>query len=228
VIDMSALELQPAVENSRLSDSVYDTLVEAILAGRLKPGSVVSELELARQFKVSRTPVHDALRQLTKDGLVVQEMNRRAVIAAFTAEDVYDIFEMRKLLEGEASKRAATQLDRIAQAALREASEKMGAALAKPNAIPRWVDYDETFHMTIVSACGSKRLTQDIARYRLLHRTFNRLRTTPEVLRQALAEHFLILEALEKREPKAAATQMVAHIHEWQAYFVNRFQKADR
>jgi DNA-binding GntR family transcriptional regulator len=45
------------------------------------------------------------------------------------------------------------------------------------------------------------------------------------VLRQALAEHYRILEALERRDPKAAATEMIAHIQEWQAYFVNQFRQ---
>lgn len=221
---MRTLELEPDLESTRLSDSVYESLVEAILSGRLVPGSVVSELELARQFEVSRTPVHDAIRQLTKDGLVVQEMNRRAVIAEFSAEDVYDIFEMRKLLEGEAARRAATRLDRISLARLRQAADKMSVSFGKPGSIGRWADFDESFHMTIAGASGSKRLTQDIARYRLLHRSFNRLSTTPDVLRQALAEHFRILDALEKRDPKAAAAEMIAHIHEWQTFFVNQFR----
>lgn len=220
---MNTLELPAETESTRLSDAVYESLVEAILSSRLAPGSVVSELELARRFDVSRTPVHDALRQLAKDGLVVQEMNRRAVIAAFSAEDVHDIFEMRKLLEGEAARRAATRLDRVSLGTLCQAADKMAASFGKAGAIARWIDFDESFHMTIAGACGSKRLTQDIARYRLLHRSFNRLGTTPEVLRQALAEHCRILEALEKRDPKAAAAEMAAHIHEWQAYFVNRF-----
>jgi DNA-binding GntR family transcriptional regulator len=220
---MQTLELQHGIESTRLSDTAYETLVGAILSGRLAPGTIVSELELARQFNVSRTPVHDALRQLTKDGLVVQEMNRRAMIAAFTAEDVHDIFEMRKLLEGEAAKRAATRLDRVAQSALRKSTDKIAASFGKAGLVARWADFDEMFHMTIAGACGSKRLEQDISRYRLLHRTFNRLTTTPEVLRQALAEHYRILNALELRDAKSAAVEMVAHIHEWQTYFVNRF-----
>jgi DNA-binding GntR family transcriptional regulator len=222
---MQILELRPSMETARLSDTAYETIVEAILSGRLAPGTIVSELELARQFNISRTPVHDALRQLTKDGLVVQEMNRRAVIAVFNADDVHDIFEMRKLLEGEAAKRAATRLDRISQSALRQAADKTTGSLGKAGSVARWADFDETFHMTIAGACGSKRLTEDIGRYRLLHRCFNRLTTTPEVLRQALAEHYRILEALERRDPKAAATEMIAHIQEWQAYFVNQFRQ---
>ena len=91
----SSLRLADSEDTGRLSDSVYETLLAAILAGQLLPGSVVSEVALARQLNVSRTPVHDALRQLAKDGLLKQRANHRAVVAQFSREDVFDIFEMR-------------------------------------------------------------------------------------------------------------------------------------
>ena len=86
----------------------------------------------------------------------------------------------------------------------------------------RWTDYDEAFHQQIAEASGSKRLAADITRYRQFHRGFNKLVTNSEDLQQALTEHVRILEALEHRDPEAAATAMVAHIQEWQAYFANR------
>src|SRR5688572_18657592 len=115
----TALKLPNSTEDERLSDLVYETLVDSILAGKLKPGTPVSELEISRQLNVSRTPVHDALRQLAKDGLVEQEANRRAVISGFSAADVFDIFEMRKILEGAAAARASTRIDRAALSHLR-------------------------------------------------------------------------------------------------------------
>lgn len=220
---MNRLKIRSDATDGRLSDLAYEKLVELILSGSLAPGSVLSELELSRHLKISRTPIHDALRQLAKDGLVEQKANHRAVVAAFTAADVFDIFEMRKLLESDAARRAASKIDRMALAKLRETAGAMTHTVKKPNAIARWADFDELFHTTIADASGSVRLAQDIARYRMLHRSFNRLRTTLDVVKQALGEHLRILEALEQRDAKRAASEMAAHIHEWQAYFVNHF-----
>lgn len=217
------LSLRRDDENARLSDVVYETLLEAVLAGRLAPGTVVSEVALARQLEVSRTPVHDALKQLAKDGLVDQRANHRAVVAQFTPEDVHDIFEMRKLLEGEAARRAAERMDRPTLARLRATATALRRGRHKPDWLTRWVDFDEEFHHEIAKASGSRRLWQDIARYRLFHRSFNKLATNVEVLQQALDEHCRILDALEHRDPDAAARQMVEHIREWQTYFVNHF-----
>jgi len=217
------LTLRDNDESARLSDSVYQALLEAVIAGKLTPGTIVSEVALARQLKVSRTPVHDALRQLAKDGLVKQQANHRAVIATFSREDLRDLFDMRKLLEGEAARLAATRIDRPNLARLRVAADALARGQKKPDWLERWADFDEDFHATIAQAAGSPRLYQDIFRYRLLHRAFNTLTTTVEVLQQALDEHNRILAALEKRDAKEAAREMVSHIQEWQTYFVNHF-----
>ncbi|MGE3804608.1 MAG: GntR family transcriptional regulator [Gemmataceae bacterium] len=218
-----ALELPPNLEQTRLSDAVYETLLDAILSGRLCAGSVVSEVALSKQLEVSRTPVHDALRQLSKDGLIEQRANHRAVIATFAREDVHDVFEMRKILEGEAAYRAATRLDRPELARLRSEGDNLARSRKRPDWVERWADFDEDFHTSVARASGSKRLYQDIIRYRMLHRGFNLLTTTVECLKQALDEHFCILESLENRKADEARQRMVSHIQEWQAFFVNRF-----
>jgi DNA-binding GntR family transcriptional regulator len=208
-------------DRTRLSDSVYESLLEAILSGRLPPGTPVSEVSLARQLDVSRTPVHDALRQLAKDGLVEQRANHRAIICRFSPADIHDIFEMRKLLEGEAARRAATRIDRPTLTRLRSTAEKLKATRNDLDWLSRWADFDEEFHDAIARSCGSPRLCQDISRYRLLHRGINKLATTVECLQLALEEHLRILDALERRDAEQAGRMMVAHIAEWQAYFVN-------
>ena len=223
---VSTLTIQgESIQGKRLSDTVYETMLDAIISGKLKSGTVVSEVALARQLNVSRTPVHDALRQLAKDGLVQQRANHRAIIAEFTAADIHDLYQMRKLLEGEAARLAAKGMDRATLARLRETAEMLAENREKPNWVELWADFDEDFHTAIAMASGSPRLWQDISRYHLLHRGFNKLSTTPEGLEHALAEHVRILDALEKRDPKEAQRAMVDHLQEWQVYFVNHFPK---
>ncbi len=214
---------QEGDQRNTLADTVYETLLESILSGQLMPGTVVSEVALAKKLEVSRTPVHDALRQLAKDGLVEQQPGKRAVIATFSRNDVFDIFEMRKILEAEAARRAASGLDKQSLARLRNVADELASNREDPDWVARWTDFDEDFHDTIAKASGSPRLAQDINRYRLLHRGFNKLTTTVEVLQQALDEHIRILDALERRDPEAAAAAMIDHVQEWQAYFVNHF-----
>ena len=222
---VTTLALPGRIERTRLSDAVYETLLEAIISSKLAAGSIVSEVSLAKQLDVSRTPVHDALRQLAKDGLVEQRAGRRAIITTFSKEDVFDIFEMRKLLEGEAARRAATRIDRATITRLRKIGDDLRTDPDKTDYLTRWADFDEEFHEDIAKASGSTRLWQDIVRYRLLHRGFNKLATTVDGLQDALVEHFQILDALERRDSDAASKAMIEHIQEWQAYFVNHFSR---
>jgi DNA-binding GntR family transcriptional regulator len=221
----SPLSFQGQIERTRLSDTVYETLLEAIISGKLAPGMIVSEVALAKQLQVSRTPVHDGLRQLAKDGLVEQRAGRRAVIATFSKDDLFDIFEMRMLLETASARRAATRMDPATLGRLRVRGEELRAQRDAPDWLTRWADFDEAFHDAIARASGSQRLWQDIVRYRLLHRGFNKLVTTVDGLQQALEEHFRILTALEQRDPDAASQAMADHVREWQTYFVKHFPR---
>jgi DNA-binding GntR family transcriptional regulator len=219
------LSLQGHIERTRLSDTVYETLLDAITSGKMAPGAIVSEVALSKQLSVSRTPVHDALRQLAKDGLVEQRAGRRAIITAFSQEDVHDIFEMRKLLESEAARRAATRIDVAAVAKLRTMGEELRSNPDQTDFVLRWADFDDAFHDAIARSSGSVRLWHDIARYRLLHRGFNKMATNIDVLQGALEQHLQILDALARRDGDTAARLMISHIQEWQAYFVGHFSR---
>lgn len=214
-----------SIERTTLSDKVYETLLEAIVSGQLAPGVELSVVGLAKELDVSRTPVHDALRQLAHDGLVEQEVNRKARVASFTRNDVFEIFEMRKLLEGTAAELAATRMEEETLASLRATANQLASSLEAVDWQQRWIDFDETFHELIARASGNRRLWSDIVRYRLLHRGFNQFGTDVDGLQQALAEHQDILTALEKRNPAEAASAMVSHIETWQVHFVKNFPR---
>jgi DNA-binding GntR family transcriptional regulator len=209
-----------------LAESVYQSLLEQIMSGRIAGGTTLTVVGVAKKLGVSRTPVHEALRLLAKDGLVEQALKRRAKVSAFTAEDVFDIFEMRKLLEGAAVEAAATRISKFDLARLRETVDRLAADPKARDWQARWIDHDEHFHGAIAAACGSKRLAGDIVRYRLLHRGINRIATDVAGLQSALKEHDAILRALEAGDAPAARQAMLAHIGAWQAYFVRHFPRS--
>lgn len=209
----------------RLSEQVYQSLLESILNGELLSGEVVSELSLAKTLGVSRTPVHDALVQLIKDGLVTQDPNRRPVVASFTGDDIREVFELRRLLEGEAAALAAARIDRPTLQSLRAAADRLERQWGKSGWVERWADYDETFHEAIASAAGNTRLCREVMQYRTIHRGLNKTHTGADVLHQALVEHVRILDALDRRDATAARSAMESHIREWQTFFVQNYSK---
>ncbi|MFO0824553.1 MAG: GntR family transcriptional regulator [Gemmataceae bacterium] len=219
-VPIPAAEVTTGAEGASLVEAVYHRLLYGILTGVYPDGSVLSELGVARDLGVSRTPVHDALRLLGKDGLVVRERNCRARVAAITPDDVFEVFEMRKILEGPAAELAAGRMDRRHLTPLRTAADWLAANPKAADWVTRWAEFDEAFHREIANASGNRRLAADINRYRLLHTGFNRLATDATTLKPALAEHIAILEALETRNGPLARERMVAHIATWQDHFI--------
>jgi DNA-binding GntR family transcriptional regulator len=200
------------VTRAPLADAVYETIMDAILGGHYSGGTELTEVSLAAELGVSRTPVHEALKRLAVEGLVEPMTNRQSRVVRLTAQRVREIYEMRLLLEPAAAERAAERLDPAQLEALRETARGLAAATGRPNWAIHAVEFDIRFHDTVAAACGNERLRADITRYRRLVRAFCRATGSPENLRQALAEHLEILGALEKCDGVAAHWAMTAHI----------------
>lgn len=206
-----------------LAEAAYQAILAEIFAGRFRAGQPISEVELARRLKMSRTPVHLAVRELVRDGLLTQAPNRRPVFQPFTSVDVQEIYRMRQLLEGEAAQLAASRLDRPRLQMLKAQCVELRRHLKSPDLLARWADLDECFHREIAIASGNRRLAEDIFRYRLVHRGFNTMRFTADLVPQSLAEHERVLAALDRRDPEAARSAMLMHLREWEAYYVRSF-----
>jgi len=209
-----------------LVEKAYEAIFDRILDGRFPEGTALSEVAVAADLEMSRTPVHDALRLLAIDGFVTQERNRRARVSNFSADDLFEVFEMRKLLEGHAAELAAGRMDSRQLVPLRATATALHEGLNSRNWNQRWTDFDAEFHYAIAEASGNSRLCTDILRYQLLHRGINRFSTDARSLRRALTEHEGILDALEARDRAAARERMVGHIAAWQKFFSERFREA--
>ncbi|MCR9119878.1 MAG: GntR family transcriptional regulator, partial [bacterium] len=121
------LSVNPISEDcaESLAEAVYETLLEAIVLGNLSPGMFLSAAKLATKLQVSRTPIHDALWMLANDGLVDIQPGRRARVTKFGRDGLWEIFEMRKLLEGRAVELAAGRMDERHFQPLRTGAEEL-------------------------------------------------------------------------------------------------------
>src|SRR5579863_4512784 len=88
---------KPARARPTGSQLVYEALRYAIISLSIEPGSVIEEAVLCRQYKVSRTPVREALIRLSSEGLVELEPNRGARVAALQFIDVVDHYEAMEI-----------------------------------------------------------------------------------------------------------------------------------
>jgi len=194
-----------------LADAAYERLLEAILSGKLSSGSELSEVALAAELQVSRTPVHEAIRRLSADGLVHVAASGPARVAAFSRTDIEEIYEMRVCLEQAAVERAARRMSDEQLAELHEAADTLADSAVR-NWKTKALEFDVLFHDRIAEACGNRRLQGEIRKYRHLVRAFCRMSGSSENLQAAYAEHRVILAALVARQPEAAGRAMAEHI----------------
>src|SRR5438876_1786748 len=112
------------------ADDLALALEEAIVSGEIAPGTVLRQEQLSEQFRVSRTPVREALRRLAALGLVSFVPNRGVRVRTLSRNELWEAFMVRAELESLATEIAARKMTDEALAEL-EACEKRFARLTK-------------------------------------------------------------------------------------------------
>ncbi len=181
---------------------VRDLLEEAILEGDLKPGERLRAEALAQRFGTSRTPIREALLQLEAQGLVDVEPNRGAVVRSFDRDDLFDLYQLRALLEPRAAALAAPRIseqDIEALDALCDDEDHMVA--------------NEEFHRIILEAAGSPRLLVAMRAATGIPRTFRSVFWHDERQREeSLMCHRRLVAAFNARDAELAEAVMRMHI----------------
>jgi DNA-binding GntR family transcriptional regulator len=199
------------VHNS-LHERVADTLREEIFAGTLAPGSFVDEVALCERLEISRTPLREALKVLTAEGLVRHEPRRGCFVNEVTEQDLDDIFPVIALLEGRCAFEAARNASDADLAVLESLHQQLEAhADAR-----RIVDYYQTnhaIHEAIITLANNRWLAQVIGDLRKILK-LARLQGlhAPGRLDQSLTEHLAVFAALRARDSEGAEAAMRTHL----------------
>lgn len=193
----------------RASDRTYRALLDEIQSGALAPGAALAEVELAARLGVSRTPVREALGRLAADGLVIEISPRLTVVADLAADDIRDLFELRRALEETAVRIAATRGDAAAFAALATAFASTDLAAADD-----YYALIADFDAQVDAAASNAYLAAALRTVRThLVRVRRLARDKPERLAASVAEHRLIAQAIATRDADLAAHATHVHLH---------------
>jgi len=200
------------LDNRTLWEQVRDRLREDILAGRLDPGTELSEVALAREFGTSRGPLREALGRLAAEGLVTITPRRGAVVTQLSRQEFLDAYQVREALETLAIRLAVPLMSDIEVAHLRELCELMGRA-ARDDEVHVFFDTNNSFHEALVRGFRDDKL--DEVHRMLVGQMVPYLPRSLELrgsLQQSVAEHEAILAAIEARDPERAAELLAEHI----------------
>lgn len=193
---------------------VYAQIRDAIIGAEIQGGAPIREDEWARRLGVSRTPVREALRRLSAEGLVEVLPSRGARLVVWEDEDLEDLFRIRALIEGYGAELAAAAATDEDVQKLTELQERMEAcARSKDQGRHELGRLDLDVHRGIVALSGSPRLVDVHERLSAVPTQFLAMRRyTKSQLRDRLKQHRDVLRAIEVGETEWAGAMMRAHV----------------
>jgi DNA-binding GntR family transcriptional regulator len=194
----------------------YETIRAMILEGQFEPGHWLKEEELTVICGASRTPVREAIRRLSAEGLVVKVPRLGAQVATVEHAELEEIYALRAMIESHAAARAAERFEPDQIARLKELATIMEkAATAGPDAIrSRYTPANAEFHRIILHAAKSPRLVAMAALVVELPLTLRTLVSyTQEDRQRSLRHHRELISAFEAGSVAWASAAMQSHIH---------------
>lgn len=202
----------------------YQRLRGRLLDGVLRPGERLREIPLAKQLGVSRIPLREAIDQLAGEGLIDRHPGLGSYVRSLTPEQLRQMYEMREVLEGYATEKAAGGMTGAQLGHLDDLVAQISAALGEYRASGTWttalrnrlVQADLAFHQALALAAGNEPIRKEIERLQAVAAVVS---YRPELAKDEMAamtrsasEHLGILKALRARRGSEAKKRILEHL----------------
>ena len=204
---MNGVAERDVIARRPLAEELADRLRDLIVEGEMAPGERVSERALCERFGVSRTPLREALKVLSREGLVALTQNRGATVTELTLADLEEAFPVMAALEALTGELAAAEATAAEISAIRRLHEAMSAAFAEGDRA-RYLPLNDDFHAAL-SATARNPLLAEMKRglETRIRRGRRRASLSQTRWREAISEHDEIVAALEARDgPRLSET----------------------
>lgn len=199
-------------EIKSLRDIVLESMRSAIIAGDLKPGQHLRERELAQMMGVSTTPVKEALRILSHEGLVETIPRKGTFVSLMVDSSIEEVLMLKAHLESLSARLAAQKITESELKAL-DCQVKLMENLSKHKVTSNLAEENSKFHMMIRNAAKNPILFQMVMNVIAFDKAFRkRALQYNEEVEEGFCEHKSIFEAIRERDPDLAECRMRQHI----------------
>ena len=209
------MTISKLVEPQLLTDQVYAMLHQAIINGELPVGSRLRVRDLAAQVGTSVMPVREAIRRLEEAGLAEREPHKGAVVKGPTLEELVHVYDVRRLLEGEAARLGAERITAEDCDRMQVEYDLMRTALAEGRMVDH-LDHDESLLVILYRASGNPVLVHLIQNLWQQCRAYKVLgaQTPPESVDDDLLWRYQadLLAAARQNDPEAAGSASAASL----------------
>jgi DNA-binding GntR family transcriptional regulator len=193
-------------------DEMVRAVADRIVTGVLRPGEKLDESSLADRYEVSRTPVREALRQLSAMGLVERRPNRGAIVAVVTPAHLSSMFESMAELEGICARLSAERMTTTERRAL-EVGHQDSSRLVRAGAEAEYEAYNTAFHALLYRGAHSKHIEEMTLATRSRLAPFRRAQfRISGRLAKSWSEHDEIVSAVLRGDGAAAGAAAKAHV----------------
>lgn len=201
------------IPRQSLTVAVADKLRDQIIRGEIPEGAQLRQDAIATQYRVSRIPVREALRQLDAEGLIAIVPNRGAVVPALSPDDIEELFAIRALLEPEVLKLSIPHLTDDDFAEAEDVLRKYVRELRREEHVSAWGRTNWQFHSILYSRANQPRFMAIIRNVNNSGERYTRLQLyLTHGMKRANEEHDQILELCRRREAPAACKLLRQHI----------------
>ena len=209
-----AAKAQPQPRQTTMGNRVVDALRQAIVQLQLRPGNLLSEADVAKQFGVSRQPVREAFIKLAEVGLVEIRPQRGTFVKLISIREVQNVRFIREAIEVAVARKAALEVSATHLAALRHMLDEQRKAGEQGDNVG-FLRLDEAFHQAIARSADCDhawRVVEGLKAQMDRVRYLSMPDATP--LETLIGQHAAIVDALGRHAPDDAEAAMRAHLSE--------------
>lgn len=190
---------------------IYETIKMEICTSVIEPSMFISEQQIADRFRVSRTPVREALTKLEHDGLIKTIPKVGSFVTQVTLQDLIEMDEIRMLLEPYLAKNAVGRVDISTLESLEKQLTELNRENPNEQDYLKLVEIDEQVHNLILNTADNNRLKSIISNLMKI-KSIVTLRATKKRYNEGITEHLTIIKALKAQDAATAEKAMLEHI----------------
>jgi DNA-binding GntR family transcriptional regulator len=195
-----------------LKHNIVEIISNAIFSGRIKPGERLNESQLARELRVSRAPIREALQQLQEQGIIVNHPRRGMFVVNLEDEDLQKINSVRIILEAEAFRLGRANYTPHARGKLTQILEKMERSETAAPSVRVRLDFE--FHKTIWGLAGNEYLERTLTSLTAPLFAYGVIRAMKsDKVRHVIFSHRPLLDFLDGKSHETAEKVLAAHLN---------------
>lgn len=206
------LTIMKAIQKKTLHEEIANNLREMIMSGELREGDKIKENEFCELMDISKTPLREALRVLSAEGLIRLIPNRGSYVTTPTFKEIKEMFDVMRVLEGVCARTAAEKMSNIDYEKLKKIHLQLEENFRLKDQ-KRYIRINNKYHSFVQELAGNKTLNQIVngLRQKILLYRYKSLNLSGR-FEQSIQEHRDLLEAFRKRDAEKAELLMKSHM----------------